>query len=699
MSTLLNNSLVYLPGVGPKRAKVLADELGLRTYGDMLHFYPYRYVDRSRFYQIRELNSDMPYVQIKGYIRDFMTEGVGRKQRLVASFYDGTGSIELIWFRGLQTIEKMYQLGREYIVFGKPSSFNGRISLVHPEIDDVTKEAIVAGGLVPLYNSTERLKSTGISNRQMRAILQTLLQSVQGELLESLPEPILHMSRLMPYRDALIQIHFPSDAHSLEQARRRLKVEELLLIQLKMQGERWHRQTTYKGIILDKIGQNFNVLYSEALPFDLTNAQKRVLREIRADVLSGRQMNRLIQGDVGSGKTLVALFAMLMAVDSGYQACLMAPTEILARQHYQGLSEMLRPLGVEVALMIGSTNKRERTKLLPRLQAGEIPIVVGTHALIEEGVQFASLAMAVIDEQHRFGVEQRARLWTKASEVLPHILIMSATPIPRTLAMTLYGDLDISVIDELPPGRQPIQTYHQTENQIYQVYSFMRQQIMQGRQVYVVFPMIEENEKQDLRDLESGLERYRSIFPEYEIAYVHGKMKPKEKDERMQAFVRGEAQILLATTVIEVGVNVPNATVMVIEGANRFGLSQLHQLRGRVGRGAEQSYCILLTGFELGQDAKRRIQIMCETSDGFVIAEEDMALRGFGELEGTRQSGKELSLRIANLAKDGAIVQYCRQLAERILEQDPDLSLPQHAVLKQRLSASYDLLSNWGQIS
>lgn len=699
MSTLLNNSLVYLPGVGPKRAKVLADELGLRTYGDMLHFYPYRYVDRSRFYQIRELNSDMPYVQIKGYIRDFMTEGVGRKQRLVASFYDGTGSIELIWFRGLQTIEKMYQLGREYIVFGKPSSFNGRISLVHPEIDDVTKEAIVAGGLVPLYNSTERLKSTGISNRQMRAILQTLLQSVQGELLESLPEPILHMSRLMPYLDALMQIHFPSDAHSLELARRRLKVEELLLIQLKMQGERWHRQTTYKGIILDKIGQNFNVLYSEALPFDLTNAQKRVLREIRADVLSGRQMNRLIQGDVGSGKTLVALFAMLMAVDSGYQACLMAPTEILARQHYQGLSEMLRPLGVEVALMIGSTNKRERTKLLPRLQAGEIPIVVGTHALIEEGVQFASLAMAVIDEQHRFGVEQRARLWTKASEVLPHILIMSATPIPRTLAMTLYGDLDISVIDELPPGRQPIQTYHQTENQIYQVYSFMRQQIMQGRQVYVVFPMIEENEKQDLRDLESGLERYRSIFPEYEIAYVHGKMKPKEKDERMQAFVRGEAQILLATTVIEVGVNVPNATVMVIEGANRFGLSQLHQLRGRVGRGAEQSYCILLTGFELGQDAKRRIQIMCETSDGFVIAEEDMALRGFGELEGTRQSGKELSLRIANLAKDGAIVQYCRQLAERILEQDPDLSLPQHAVLKQRLSASYDLLSNWGQIS
>lgn len=699
MSTLLNNSLVYLPGVGPKRAKVLADELGLRTYGDMLYFYPYRYVDRSRFYQIRELNSDMPYVQIKGYIRDFMTEGVGRKQRLVASFYDGTGSIELIWFRGLQTIEKMYQLGREYIVFGKPSSFNGRISLVHPEIDDITKEAIVAGGLVPLYNSTERLKSTGISNRQMRTILQTLLQSVQGELLESLPEPILHMSRLMPYRDALMQIHFPSDAHSLEQARRRLKVEELLLIQLKMQGERWHRQTTYKGIILDKIGQNFNVLYSEALPFDLTNAQKRVLREIRADVLSGRQMNRLIQGDVGSGKTLVALFAMLMAVDSGYQACLMAPTEILARQHYQGLSEMLRPLGVEVALMIGSTNKRERTKLLPRLQAGEIPIVVGTHALIEEGVQFASLAMAVIDEQHRFGVEQRARLWTKASEVLPHILIMSATPIPRTLAMTLYGDLDISVIDELPPGRQPIQTYHQTENQIYQVYNFMRQQIMQGRQVYVVFPMIEENEKQDLRDLESGLERYRSIFPEYEIAYVHGKMKPKEKDERMQAFVRGEAQILLATTVIEVGVNVPNATVMVIEGANRFGLSQLHQLRGRVGRGAEQSYCILLTGFELGQDAKRRIQIMCETSDGFVIAEEDMALRGFGELEGTRQSGKELSLRIANLAKDGAIVQYCRQLAERILEQDPDLSLPQHAVLKQRLSASYDLLSNWGQIS
>lgn len=699
MASLLNNSLSYLVGVGPKRAQALAKELGLHTYGDLLHYYPYRYVDRSRFYRIRELHGDMPYIQLKGYIREFMLEGAGRKQRLVATFADGTGTIELLWFRGLQAIEKMYQLGREYIIFGKPSSYNGRISLVHPEIDDADKEAVVSGGLVPLYNSTERLKNTGISNRQMRTILHNLLQQVGAELRESLPDEWLAKSQLMSYRDALVEIHFPRDTQHLELARRRLKVEELLLIQLKMQSERLKRQTVYRGIVLDKIGTYFNDLYSKHLPFDLTNAQKRVLREIRADVLSGKQMNRLVQGDVGSGKTLVALFAMLMAVDSGYQACMMAPTEILARQHYAGLSELLAPLGVEVALLIGSTTKRERQHLLPRLQAGEVPIVVGTHALIEEGVQFRSLAMAVIDEQHRFGVEQRSKLWTKTDCILPHILIMSATPIPRTLAMTLYGDLDISVIDELPPGRQPIQTIHHTDNNMYAVYRFMREQIIKGRQVYVVFPMIEENEKQDLKDLESGLERYSKAFPEYQIAYVHGKMKAKDKDERMQLFVRGEAKILLATTVIEVGVNVPNASVMVIEGANRFGLSQLHQLRGRVGRGAEQSYCILLTGFELGQDSRRRIDIMCQTNDGFVIAEEDMRLRGFGELEGTRQSGKELSLRIANLARDGALVQYCRNLAEHILDEDPTLSQAKYAVLRERLYAQHSLANNWSVIS
>lgn len=699
MPDLLDTSLVYLSGVGPQRAKVLEQDLGLVTFRDLLHYYPYRYVDRSRFYRVRELNNDMPYVQLRGHIRDFVREGSGRKQRLVATFYDGTGTIELLWFRGLQTIEKMYQLGREYIVFGKPSSFNGRISLVHPEIDDLDKAQIVSGGLVPLYNSTEKLKNTGLSNRQMRAILQNLLTRVAGTLSESLPPAIQRQSGLMPYAEAMQQIHFPSDAAQLEQARRRLKVEELLLIQLKMLGERLTRKASYSGVVLDRIGQHFNALYSEYLPFDLTGAQKRVLREIRADVLSGQQMNRLVQGDVGSGKTMVALFAMLMAVDSGYQACLMAPTEILARQHYEGLSELLRPLGIEVALLIGSSTKRQRADILPRLAEGTLPIVVGTHALIEEGVQFRQLAMAVIDEQHRFGVQQRSRLWTKSGQSLPHILIMSATPIPRTLAMTLYGDLDISVIDELPPGRQPIQTYHHSENAMYEVYNFMRAEIMKGRQVYVVFPMIEENEQQDLRDLESGVERYRAIFPEYPISYVHGKMKPKEKDERMRSFVSGEAKILLATTVIEVGVNVPNASVMIIEGANRFGLSQLHQLRGRVGRGAEQSYCILVTGQALGQDARRRIEIMCETNDGFVIAEEDMRLRGFGELEGTRQSGKELSLRIANPARDGALVQYCRNLAESILADDPTLSLPEHHELAQRLRSTYDLSQNWGVIS
>lgn len=699
MARILDTALCYLPGVGERRAKAFASELNLYTYGDLLHYYPYRYVDRSRFYKIRELNTDMPYIQLKGYIRDFILEGSGRKQRLVASFYDGTGTIELLWFKGLQTIEKIYQLGREYIIFGKPSFFNGRISLVHPEIDDIERESVVSGGLVPLYNSTEKLKNTGISNRQMRQILQTLLDRVGGELLESLPEDIHRQSQLMSYRDALMQMHFPTDTQALEQARRRLKVEELLLIQLKMLGEKLKRKDAYKGIVLDRIGKHFNALYHEYLPFDLTQAQKRVLKEIRADVLSGQQMNRLVQGDVGSGKTLVALFTMLMAVDSGYQACLMAPTEILARQHHTGLSELLAPLGIEVALMIGSTTKRQRSSLLPRLEQGEIPIVVGTHALLEEGVQFHRLAMAVIDEQHRFGVEQRSRLWTKTNTILPHILIMSATPIPRTLAMTLYGDLDISVIDELPPGRQPIQTYHQAENDMYKVYNFVRQEIMRGRQVYVVFPMIEESEHQDLKDLESGLERYRSIFPEYPIAYVHGKMKPKDKDERMQDFVEGRAKILLATTVIEVGVNVPNASVMIIEGANRFGLSQLHQLRGRVGRGAEQSYCILVTGFELGNDARRRIEIMCETNDGFLIAEEDMRLRGFGELEGTRQSGKELTLRIANPARDGALVQYCRGLAEQILTQDPQLLLGRHAILRERLEATYNLAHNWGVIS
>lgn len=699
MSSILATDITYLTGVGPKRAKALGDTLGLRTFGDLLHFYPYRYVDRSRVYTIRELNAEMPYVQLKGYIRDFTTEGIGRKQRLIGSFYDGTGVIELIWFKGLQHIERMYQLGQEYIIFGRPSVFNGRVSMVHPEVDEGSKEEQVSGGLIPIYSSSEKAKGQGVNNRQMRQLLQALLTQVRPYLSESLPPQLLAQSGLMGYAEALQQIHFPQNAQALEMARRRLKFEELLLIQLKLIGQKIQRKESFKGIVLEKVGYYFNTLYSQHLPFDLTNAQKRTLRDIRSDVLSGKQMNRLVQGDVGSGKTLVALFAMLMALDSGYQACMMAPTEILARQHHAGLSELLAPLGIEVALLIGSCTKKQRAGILPRLLDGSLSIVVGTHALLEEGVQFNRLALAVIDEQHRFGVQQRSRLWTKTDQILPHILIMSATPIPRTLAMTLYGDLDISVIDELPPGRKPIDTFHHTEDRMYEVYAFMRKEIMQGRQVYVVFPMIEENESQDLRDLESGLERYRSMFPEYRIAYVHGKMKPKDKDERMQEFISGRAQILLATTVIEVGVNVPNASVMIIEGANRFGLSQLHQLRGRVGRGSDKSYCILVTGSKVGEDSRKRIEIMCETNDGFVIAEEDMRLRGFGELEGTRQSGKELTLRLANPARDGALVQYCRNMAEYILTEDPHLEKPEYAVLKQRLTESCNFALGWGSIS
>lgn len=696
----LSTSLALLPEIGPKRAQVLAQELGLQTFGDLLHYYPYKYIDRSRIYTVRELTGDATYVQLRGYIRDFRLEGSGRKLRLSATFVDKTGALELLWFHKAQTIERLYQLGREYIIFGKPSIYKGRFSIVHPEIDTIEKLEGIAGGLSPLYSLSEKLKRSGITNRMMRTLIQRLFTQLDyRELYESLPPALFAQSQLMHYSEALRQIHFPSSTAYLEEARRRLKVEELLLIQLRLQHLRLVRRASYQGILFETIGSYFNELYTKHLPFDLTGAQKRVLREIRADVGSGLQMNRLVQGDVGSGKTLVALFAMLMAVDNGYQACLMAPTEILARQHQANLQELLTPLGLKVTLLVGSTAKRERRQILPALADGSLRILVGTHALLEENVQFANLALAVIDEQHRFGVAQRSRLWNKTSTLLPHILIMTATPIPRTLAMTLYGDLDISIIDELPPGRKPITTYHHPEERMYEVYDFLRKEILLGHQAYVVFPMIEERETEDLRDLESGLERYRAAFPEYRIAYVHGKMKSKEKDEHMQEFVAGRAHILLATTVIEVGVNVPNASVMIIEGANRFGLSQLHQLRGRVGRGAEQSYCILVTNQGIGLEARRRIDIMCETSDGFVIAEEDMRLRGFGELDGTRQSGRELTLKITNPARDGALIQYCRQIAETILESDPQLELPEHTPLKRRLQESAYSVTNWGAIS
>lgn len=696
--SIFDRHLTYLAGVGTKRAMILAQELGIHTFFDLLHYFPYKYIDRSRIYKIREIHSEMPYIQLRGVLRNWRTEGVGRKQRLIAEFADDTGSVDLLWFRALTQIERMYEVGREYIVFGKPTFFNGSFSISHPEIDDVTKADIVTGGLLPVYTTSEKMKGGGVTNRQLRQLMVNLFNTIAEHLVETLPTHLVASSGMMTYPEAIYQIHFPDNVTVLEQARQRIKFEELLYVQIKLLSLKIERSLVYKGFIFREVGRYFNTLYHEGLPFDLTGAQKRVLRDIRTDVLSGRQMNRLVQGDVGSGKTLVALFAMLLAIDNGYQACMMAPTEILARQHYKGIQELLAPLGLKVVLLIGSTTKRQRADILPQLERGEIPIVIGTHTLIEEGVQFARLGIAVIDEQHRFGVQQRSRLWTKSGETLPHILIMSATPIPRTLAMTLYGDLDVSVIDELPPGRQPISTIHRYETDMSRVYHFLNEQIALGRQAYVVFPMIEESEQADLRDLESGYERYREIFPEWKIGMVHGKMKPKEKEACMERFASGELQLLLATTVIEVGVNVPNASVMVIEGANRFGLSQLHQLRGRVGRGAEQSYCILVTSVKLGEDARRRVEIMTETSDGFVIAEEDMRLRGFGDLEGTRQSGQQITLRIANLAKDGAIVQYARNLAEYILRQDPQLSSPEYAQLRSQLERVYSQ-SLWGIIS
>lgn len=699
MNPIFKTSLTYLPGVGPKRAELLARDAELQTYWDLLHYFPYKYVDRSRIFMIREIRPEMPYIQLRGYIREFSEVGQGRKKRLIATFCDDTGCIELTWFRSQSSILRMYSTGREYIVYGKPNFYNRSISIAHPEIDDADRIELSSLGLVPMYTTSERMKSSGLNSRQLRQLIYTLLDILDPHLEESLPPELAQRIALMSYPDALVQVHFPNSIEELERARTRLKFEELFFIQIKLQSLKLQRESFYQGFVFSEVGYYFNELYNHHLPFDLTGAQKRVLREIRQDTLRGKQMNRLVQGDVGSGKTLVALMAMLLALDNGYQACMMAPTEILARQHHASLSELLAPLSLEVGLLIGSTPKRERVQLLPRLASGDLRIIVGTHALLEEGVNFDRLGMAVIDEQHRFGVAQRSRLWTKNASILPHILIMSATPIPRTLAMTLYGDLDISIIDELPPGRKPIRTEHHYDSQMYPVFSFLREELQRGRQAYVVYPMIEENEQTDLKDLESGYERYRDIFPEFTITMVHGKMKPKEKDERMQGFISGETKILLATTVIEVGVNVPNASVMIIESANRFGLSQLHQLRGRVGRGAEQSYCLLVTPYELGAEARRRIEIMVETSDGFVIAEEDMRLRGFGELEGTRQSGKQLSLRLANLAKDAQLVHYARNLAEQILAEDPRLELAKNRRILEIYRTHYSPDANWSVIS
>ena len=699
MLNILDQDVMYLPGVGPKKKEILSKELGIQTWRDLLEHFPYKYVDRSRIYRISEISGDMPFVQIRGRMLGYDEYAMGaRKKRIVGHFSDGHGVVDLVWFQGAQYIYKNYPIGKELIVFGRPTVYGGRYQFAHPDIDDASQLQLSDMGMQPYYMTTERMKKAGINSRAMEKMTKTLVTKLPETLPETLPPYITGPLHLISRLEALRQIHYPHNAREMQQARYRLKFEELFYVQLNILRYASDHRRKYRGYIFSRAGAQLNDFYRNHLPFDLTNAQKRVVREIRDDMASGRQMNRLLQGDVGSGKTLVALMAMLIATGNGYQACIMAPTEILAEQHLTTIRQMLGDMDIHVELLTGVVKGRRRADILDRLSKGEIDILVGTHAVIEDAVVFARLGLAVVDEQHRFGVAQRARLWAK-SEMPPHILVMTATPIPRTLAMTLYGDLDVSVIDELPPGRKPIQTLHKYDTQTTSLYQGIRQQIHSGRQVYIVYPLIEESEKSDLKNLEDGFEAMREIFPQYRLSKVHGRMKPKDKDAEMQRFASGETQILVATTVIEVGVNVPNASVMVILDAQRFGLSQLHQLRGRVGRGAEQSYCILVTTFKLSEETRKRIDIMCETNDGFRIAEADLKLRGPGDLEGTQQSGIAFDLKIADIARDGQIVQLAREQAQAIIDRDPECSSNEYKMLWDRLKELRKSNVNWSAIS
>ncbi len=699
MLNILDQDVMYLPGVGPKKKEILSKELGIQTWRDLLEHFPYKYVDRSRIYRISEISGDMPFVQIRGRMLGYDEYAMGaRKKRIVGHFSDGHGVVDLVWFQGAQYIYKNYPIGKELIVFGRPTVYGGRYQFAHPDIDDASQLQLSDMGMQPYYMTTERMKKAGINSRAMEKMTKTLVTKLPETLPETLPPYITGPLHLSSRLEALRQIHYPHNAREMQQARYRLKFEELFYVQLNILRYASDHRRKYRGYIFSRAGAQLNDFYRNHLPFDLTNAQKRVVREIRDDMASGRQMNRLLQGDVGSGKTLVALMAMLIAIGNGYQACIMAPTEILAEQHLATIRQMLGDMDIHVELLTGVVKGRRRADILDRLSKGEIDILVGTHAVIEDAVVFARLGLAVVDEQHRFGVAQRARLWAK-SEMPPHILVMTATPIPRTLAMTLYGDLDVSVIDELPPGRKPIQTLHKYDTQTTSLYQGIRQQIDSGRQVYIVYPLIEESEKSDLKNLEDGFEAMREIFPQYRLSKVHGRMKPKDKDAEMQRFASGETQILVATTVIEVGVNVPNASVMVILDAQRFGLSQLHQLRGRVGRGAEQSYCILVTTFKLSEETRKRIDIMCETNDGFRIAEADLKLRGPGDLEGTQQSGIAFDLKIADIARDGQIVQLAREQAQAIIDRDPECSSNEYKMLWDRLKELRKSNINWSAIS
>lgn len=700
MNSIFDQDIMYLPGVGPKKKEILSKELNVNTFGDLMEYYPYKYVDRSRIYRIGDMAGDMQFVQIKGKILSFDEFEMGpKRKRLVAHFSDGTGVVDLVWFRATQYIYKTYHIGIEYVVFGKPSVYGGRYQFAHPDIDDASKLQLSAMGMQPYYMTTEKMKKRGLTSRSVENLTKTLIEKTEPlEIPETLPDFITKRLHLCTRKDAFRWIHYPKSMEEVQKARVRLKFEELFYVQLNILRYASDQRRKYRGYIFAHVGNLFNHFYKYNLPFPLTDAQKRVMHEIRADMNSGRQMNRLLQGDVGSGKTLVALMSMLIALDNGYQACIMAPTEILAEQHLQTIREFLKGMDIRVELLTGNLKGKKRKEVLEGLLMGEVQILVGTHAVIEDTVQFKNLGLAVVDEQHRFGVAQRAKLWTK-SENPPHVLVMTATPIPRTLAMTIYGDLDVSVIDELPPGRKPVETIHKYDNQMTSLYASIRNQIHQGRQVYIVFPLIKESEKADLKNLEDGYEALKQVFPEFRMSKVHGKMKPSDKETEMDKFVKGETQILVATTVIEVGVNVPNASVMVILDAQRFGLSQLHQLRGRVGRGADQSYCILVTNYKLTEETRKRIDIMCDTNDGFRIAEADLKLRGPGDLEGTQQSGIAFDLKIADIARDGQIVQLARDEAQKIIDSDPDCNNPVNDLLWSRLKQLRGTNINWAAIS
>ena len=698
MSSILDQDIQFLPSVGTKTKEILSKELSIRSYGDLLEYYPYKYVDRSKIFHISELTSDMPFVQLKGKILSYEEVDIGKRNKmLVAHFSDGYGVVDLVWFRSAQYIIKSYKVGTEYIVFGKPSAYNGRFRFAHPDIDDASKLQISEMGMQPFYGLTENMKKRGYTSRSIERITRNLV-SILPPLPETLPDFIVNRLHLVSRDAALRMIHYPHSHQEMQKAQVRLKFEELFYVQLNILRYASDQRRKYRGYIFNRIGDIFNGFYAHHLPFELTGAQKRVMHEIRADMCSGRQMNRLLQGDVGSGKTLVALMTMLIALDNGYQACLMAPTEILAEQHLQTIRDFLQGMVIRVELLTGIVKGKKRKEILDGLATGDIQILIGTHAVIEDPVAFHRLGVAVIDEQHRFGVAQRAKLWAK-SENPPHVLVMTATPIPRTLAMTIYGDLDVSVIDELPPGRKPIQTLHKFDNQLTSLYQSIRRQINLGRQVYIVFPLIKENEKIDLKNLEEGYETLKQAFPEFRLSKIHGRMKSAEKEAEMEQFVKGKTQILVATTVIEVGVNVPNASVMVILDAQRFGLSQLHQLRGRVGRGCDQSYCILVTDYKLSEETRKRIDIMCDTNDGFRIAEADLKLRGPGDLEGTQQSGMAFDLKIANIARDGQLVQLARTEAQAIIDADPQCEHPQNSLLWNRLRELKKTHINWAAIS